>query len=351
MVGDFDGDGWKDLFVTNGIPGRPNDMDFIEFVARPEVQRILIEGSSRQQQDIATRMPPTLLSNYIFKGHASIQFTDMTRDWGLDDMGVSNGAAYGDLDLDGDLDLVVNNINGPALVYRNNTEAPHLTVALHGSTMNTSGIGAKVHVWAGNLHLFQELYPTRGFQSSSDHTLSFGLGTSTIADSVMVIWPRGDVQTVWTIAAGTRLELYEDHAMALHAPTPPQAESLIVPDTASRLNFTHTENEFEDFEVLPLIPHKLSTQGPALATADVNNDGLYDVFLGGAHDQAAELYVQRPDGAFTLATTFHDDRAFEDVDAAFFDADQDGDLDLYVVRGGWQASDSLLSDQLYLNTG
>lgn len=351
LVADFDGDGFADLYVTNGIPQRPNDMDYVEFVARAETQRILASGSHEEQMAVAAQMPQTIVPNYAFQGSAAVRFTDVSRGWGLDFVGVSNGAAFGDLDLDGDLDLVVNNINAPALLYRNNSSARFLTIALRGMGMNTRGIGAIVHVWADSLYQVKELNPTRGFQSSSDFVLSFGIGDRQTADSVRVVWPSGTTQILHSIASRTRLELLEEDARDRPTNSTAQSTPMLQPDALGTVEFTHRENDYEDFEHLPLIPHKLSTLGPALATADVNGDGLGDLFLGGAHGQSSALFVQQSGGSFEMAQLFTSSAAYEDVDAAFFDANGDGFQDLYVVRGGWQADDTLLLDQLYLNDG
>ena len=351
LVADFDGDGFADLYVTNGIPQRPNDMDYVEFVARAESQRVLAGGSHEEQMAVAARMPDAPVPNYAFQGSAAVKFTDVSSRWGLDFAGVSNGAAYGDLDLDGDLDLVVNNINASALLYRNNAAGNFLTVTLRGMGMNTRGIGAKVQVWADSLYQVKELNPTRGFQSSSDLVLSFGLGDRQSADSVRVIWPSGATQVLRNIASGTRLELLENDAVDRVKPSAAQFTPMLQSDALGTVNFTHRENDYEDFEHLPLLPHKLSTLGPALATADVNGDGMGDIFVGGAHGQSSTLFVQQSGGGFELEQLFTSGAAYEDVDATFFDANGDGFQDLYVVRGGWQADDTLLLDQLYLNDG
>ncbi|MDE2731086.1 MAG: VCBS repeat-containing protein [Bacteroidota bacterium] len=349
LAADFDGDGWKDVFVTNGIPQRPNDMDYIEFVAQPHTQRILATGTHQEQLDVTSRMPDATVSNYAFQGGASLMFTDVSEAWGLSYAGISNGAAYGDLDLDGDLDLVVSNINARARLYRNNSSHNAVTVELRGTGRNTRGIGATVHLWAGGLHQMQELHPTRGFQSSSDLVLSFGVGDNMSADSIRVLWPLGTQQIQRDVAAGARTVFYESESA--HSERRGAAANTLLLHLDSAPAFVHRENVYEDFEVLPLLPHKLSTQGPALATADVNGDELHDLFLGGAHDQPSALYLQQTGGTFVLGQLFAEDAAAEDVDATFLDADGDGDHDLYVVRGGWQASGRLLQDQLYINNG
>lgn len=358
LFGDFDNDGNKDLFITNGIVKRPLDLDFISFLGSVRDPAAL--GSPAEvQKMLDEKMPDGASHPYLFRGDGVAAFADSSDTWGVGGLrGFFNGAAYADLDNDGRLDLVINCINAPAVILRNNGVARHwLSVAFKGDS-NRFGIGAKAYVYAGGKLQYQQLMLTRGFESSVEPRLHFGLGSAGGADSVLVVWPGGRWQLLRQVAADKPLVVRERDALARfsydrwfpRAPAPLEDVSAEV-----RLGWQHREDSFDDFKREYLIPHQESTRGPKLAVADVNHDGLDDLFICGARGQAGALFVQTASGRFVLADTavFGRGAASEGVDAVFFDANGDGFADLYVVSGGNEApdGDSSLRDHLYLNDG
>jgi hypothetical protein len=361
LFADLDNDGRKDLFVTNGIYRRPNDLDYINHVGNDAVQATLASDPGGEDLGLLERMPQIPLANYAFRNEGDLTFTNVARAWGLAQPGFSNGAVYVDLNNSGALDLVVSNINAPAAIYRN--RAPErgnhsLRIVLRGVGGNTDGIGARVVVRHAGIRQMLEQMPTRGFQSSVDPRLHFGLGASSAVDTLVVVWPDRRFQVLTDIPADRELTLFQDSAAGHYAfeaerkRTQPLLASVPTPPG---LDFRHEENPFFDYNREPLMPHQLSMEGPALAVGDVNGDGLDDVYLGGAKQQTGRLYVQQAAGSFRAIETaaFRADSLAEDVDAAFFDANGDGHLDLYVVSGGnefWGEQRALL-DRLYLNDG
>lgn len=361
LFADLDNDGRKDLFVTNGIYRRPNDLDYINYVGNEAAQSALARGVSKQEnQDLLRRMPQIPLPNHAFRNDGDLHFTDMAATWGLGEEGFSNGSAYVDLDDDGALDLVVNRINAPAAVYRNLArtlpEAGHwLQVRLAGSGRNTDGIGTKIIAVTGAHRQLLEQQPVRGFQSSVDRRLHFGFGADSVADSLIVIWPDARFQVLTAVPLDRAITMHQDSAAGswrYDAPRP------IVPaDEAPAVGaaVAHVENDFLDYDREPLMPHVVSAEGPALAVGDVNGDGRDDLYVGGAKWQRGTLLLQAADGRFreSSTATFAADSVAEDVDATFFDADGDGDLDLYVVSAGNEFWNEFaeLDDRLYLNDG
>ncbi|MDQ6871201.1 MAG: VCBS repeat-containing protein [Gemmatimonadota bacterium] len=369
LFADLDNDGWKDLYITNGIYRRPNDLDYINYVSNEAIQASLAKGISAKSLGLLQRMPHIPLPNYAYHNNHDLTFTNMAEPWGLAQPGFSNGAVYADLNNSGSLDLVVNNINGPASIYRNHSREVnknhYLRVDLHGSSPNTAGIGARVEIHQQGRVQVLEQEPTRGFLSSVDPRLHFGLGGSNRVDSLTVIWPSHRFQTLTNLAGDTTLTLSQKDATQLyHYPGSASAQRQrigaaqpLFSDVTSKtgVDFKHEENAFFDYNREPLMPHLLSTEGPALAVGDVNGDGLDDFYVGGAKWQPGKLFVQQANGTFRVASqpALAADSLNEDVDAIFFDANGDGAQDLLVVSGGnefWGNEDAL-RPRLYLNDG
>ncbi len=362
LIADFDLDGKKDIHVTNGIERDVTSQDYIAFLANNETMASAMQGGKRVDfLRLVNAMTSTPLPNYVFRNNGDLTFSNVGAAWGLDARGFSNGAAYGDLDGDGALDLVVNNVNQEAFVYRNNARTQlknrYLQVKLDGEGGNRFAIGAKVTVTSGGANQFQELMPSRGFQSSVDYVLTFGLGERSTADSVTVKWPDDRLSVNRNVSADQRLVLRQREAAMSGSAVEPKPVAPILADVTDRvaLDFVHRENAFVDFDRERLIPKLLSTEGPYMAVADVNGDGLADAFIGGAKDQPGRLLLQKRSGGFTATNerVFEVDRISEDLGAAFFDANGDGFPDLYVVSGGNEFSEMApaLQDRLYLNDG
>ncbi len=361
LFADLDNDGLKDLFVTSGIFRRPNDLDYINYVGNETVQASLANGITRENLPLLKQMPTVPVVNHAYRNDGDLHFTDMAKAWGLARPGYSNGSAYVDLNNDGALDLVVNNYDAPVSIYRNRARErsvnAYLTITLQGAGKNTAGIGTKVFVVQAGRRQLLEQSPTRGFQSSVDQRLHFGLGRDTVVDSLIVVWPDRRFQVLTTVAANQRLTLVQRDAQGVWAygrtPAPPPLFADITESVPT--GYTHVENDFNDMDREPLMPHLLSTEGPALAVGDVNGDGLDDMYAGGAKWQPGRLLIQQRDGSFASSDSlvFAVDSITEDVAAVFFDANADGHQDLYVVTGGNEFWGSMneLRDRLYLNDG
>jgi len=361
LFADFDNDGRKDLFITNGIYRRPNDLDYIDAVGNAATQQSLAQGITAQNLRLVQQMPRVPQPNHAFRNNGDLTFSERAAQWGLAQPGFSNGAAYVDLDNGGALDLVVNNVNAPASIYRNRAREQgrnsYLTVSLAGAGKNTAGIGAKVIVVAGGTRQLLEQSPTRGFQSSVDPRLHFGLGSATVIDSLTVIWPDRRFQRLTRVAVNQRLALSQSDASGRYDYSQPAAAAPPFEDltTTLRIPYRHVENRFRDTDREPLMTQLLSTEGPALAIADVNGDGRDDLYVGGAKWQPGKLLLQKPDGSFVPSSerVFAADSIGEDVAAVFFDANGDGRPDLYVATGGneFGAGSDALRDRLYINDG
>ncbi|GAB3266561.1 VCBS repeat-containing protein [Larkinella harenae] len=363
LLADYDNDGIKDLFVANGIVRRPNDLDYVKFTSDNSM-RSTIETSNVLDEKAIAMMPEGKVHNYLFQGSADLKFADKSLVWGFQKPTFSSGAVYADLDNDGDLDLVTNDINDPAGIHQNQANelfpTHHwLKIRLQGEMGNGFGVGAKVVLKTRNGLQLQQLMPTRGFQSSVEPALTFGLGELATVDSLIVIWPNQQMEIRTAVQTNQTLTLKQTAAqegVGTFPFTKPAPKPLLEEVTKQNvIGYQHTENTYFDFVRESLMPFQVSQEGPRLAVGDVNGDGLEDFYAAGAKWQAGSLHIQQPDGRFTVAQqpAFRADSTYEDVDAVFFDADGDKDLDLYVVSGGNEFFEKMPEqfDRLYLNDG
>ncbi len=362
---DFDNDGLKDLFVSNGIPKRLNDIDYVNFVSNDQVQaKIKMNSIGGKDMALIDKFPQIKIPNKFFKNTGQVVFKDQEKMIKGNLPTYSNGAAYADLDNDGDLDIVVNNIDEPALVYQNKTnddsKKSFLQIKLSGPAKNINAVGSKVLVFAGNEIRSYEKYPVRGFQSSMEVPVHIGLYNARV-DSIVLIWPDNTFEAV-QIASGTSvvtLSYKEDLPVFDYSTitTRWRQVSKQMEDITQKVGLLHLhkENSFHEFDREPLIPHMVSTDGPALSVADINHDGLHDVFIGSSKWKESSVFLQSPSGTFekTPQVALHVDSTYEDVDACWADVNNDGNTDLIVASGGneFYGEDKHLTPRVYLNDG
>jgi hypothetical protein len=358
LAADYNNDGHKDLFVTNGNVRDVTNKDYIRY----EQQYIQQQNSNLQSSDVKhllQELPVSKLKNYIFQNNGDLTFKDASAKWGVDIPSNSHGAAYTDLDNDGDLDLVTSNINDPAYIFENRnsaqSDAHFLKVALEGTGKNTYGIGSKITIYTKGEKQYLEQMPMRGYLSSVSPTLHFGLGNHDTVDSLQIIWPDGQEQQLTDIPADQQITLQQEKASVTSPEnTPPPKLFEPVP---SPISFTHQlKQDLNDFKRQPLMINAQSTVGPAMAKADLNADGLEDIFVGGGADQTAKIYLQEAEESFVEhpQPAFNAAQRSTDVEALFFHANDDGHPDLYVASGGYgnySPIDPALQDRLYLNDG
>lgn len=401
LIADYNLDGQDDIFISNGIKNRPNDLDYVKFISGLPQQHS-DTGKRQHDKEILQHLPSGAWHNYIFEGDTTLQFKDRSVDWGFGNATLSQGAAYADLDGDGSLDLVTNDMNAEAGIYRNNIRQQHpsshyLTIQCKGRSPNTFGIGTKIFLFAGGKVQYQELQPERGFMSSCEPLLHFGLGDRTVVDSLLVIWPDNTFQRIQQIKADQKLVMAYDRkkvdtlsdeaafiaslldplsssgklsstgsspsrnglALPTQSASPGQPPIPVLKDITAEagIHYIHRENtSFIDFDRQWFLPHELSTQGPKVAVGDVNGDGLDDFYVCGAKGQGGSLFLQQKDGRFMASAdsmVFRRDLNCEEVDAVFFDANGDGTPDLYIASGGNEYMDQAgeLKDRLFFNDG
>lgn len=361
LLADFDMDGWKDIHITNGIGRDFINADFLEF----SHEAFNTISDKKEQQKALKKKLASLnhvnLSNYLYINNHDYFFKDSSKESGIDEPSLSNGAAYADLDNDGDLDLVVNNIDKEAFVFINNTiqdatpaRSHFVKIILKGNDSNKHGFGAKVCLYSNGKMQIEEENPVRGYYSSVDQDLIFGLGTNSKIDSLVITWPNGKKEARKNIVVDTSLILFEKNASMTNEPTNPNSSLLFNDITSlSGIQYRHVDYEFNDFAVQRLLPQKFSQMGPFITSGDINNDGKIDFFVGGAATFSGQIFLQGANQTFHSKNLVDSSKFQEDVDCLLFDADNDGDLDLIVTCGDIQQPDTSIyyRPRLYLNDG
>ncbi|WP_340064516.1 VCBS repeat-containing protein [Ascidiimonas aurantiaca] len=357
LLADLDNDGYKDIFITNGIKGASNDMDYINFIANNNIQRRIANELKPQDMGMIDELPEKKVINYFFKNNKNGTYSNQQGKWLKNIPSYSNGSAYADLDNDGDLDLVVNNVNAPAFVLENKStqrfpQHNHLTISFNGNDQNPFGIGTSVTVYSGKELLLQENFVSRGYLSSVPPEVHFGLGNLTKIDSIHIQWPDGRFQSLLTPQVNQKIEVFYKNATLYPHPVKKNTTSPILENTHSLLSFTHKEHPSIEFNRDPLIPFAYTNEGPGIAIGDSNLDKKDDIFICGAKMQSSALFIQDTHGNFIpeQSALFAEDSISEDIAAVFTDIDTDGDQDLIVVSGGNEfKTGAPLTPRLYIN--
>jgi enediyne biosynthesis protein E4 len=350
LIADFNNDRYKEIFVCNGIYKDLINQDFIEYLGSNEQMKAAIDGKKVDFKQFVERMPTTKLSNYMFTRQSEWHYTDVAKEWGIGDPGFSNGAAYGDLDKDGDHDLIINNVNQELFIYKNESREKtgnhFLEIDFKGIGKNTFGIGASVKAFIGTEVISMDHMPIRGFQSSMDYTMVLGLGDASTIDSLVVTWPDQRVTILKDIAADQKLTVDNQTAVSVNVKQVRAVPYLTaLPDSTLK----HVENEYNDFDRDRLLYHMMSTQGPASAKADLNGDNLDDLFIGGTVTSPGQMFLQTASNKFSPVSLPELPTSADQTDAVFFDGDSDGDSDLYIVTGGSEnTSQSQALQDIYL---
>ena len=354
LIFDMDNDGNKDVFVANGIYKDLLDQDYVNFLANPSIISNMIKSEKEPVKKLIDMIPSEPLTNFAFKNLGSLKFDNVSEEFGFDNKTFSNGSAYGDFDNDGDLDLVINNVNMLSNIYENKSSNNWISFSFDSSSKNKFGLGNKIFLYTKNGLQFQELSPMRGFQSSVDYRLNFGIGNISNVDSVKIVWNNNQESTLQNLKINSHHLIKEDNMIKSHNKNTSNKQKQILSQSMSKIDYTHIENNFVDFDRERLLFKMNSSEGPCLCAADFNQDGLDDIFIGSAKNQVSKIYYQIKKGEFKeYSEPFENDLLSEDVNCLVDDFDGDGRIDLIVASGGSEFSNFSpeLRDRLYLNNG
>ncbi len=338
LMFDADNDGLNDIYVCNGVNRDVTNLDFVDFFANEEIQKQVLSNNQKNVDEVLAHLPQNALANKAFKNKGNLMFEDIGKSWGFTQPSFSNGAAYADLDNDGDLDLIVNNENGPACSYKNNARQINknnfIAVKLKGAKQNTFAIGSFIKLYANNQIFSRQIMPNRGFQSSMDYKQVIGLGELTSVDSMIVVWPNLSYSKIIKPLLDSTYIIRQPDSAKKYNEISPAIETIL--DTVHNIFDKHVEDDYIDFNYERNVPEMLSREGPKATVGDVNGDGLDDIYIGGTQDHPGQIYLQTNDGGFVKKEepVFNQFIDFEDEAVLFFDADGDGDLDLFIGPGG-----------------